>query len=371
MAKGTIIYMGIFELPDKNAAAHRVINNGKVFTALGYRVVYLGTVKGEWFSGIRKSDYDDNIYEEAYPQGTKNWISHLFDIKNIDSVAEKYADTCLVITYNVPLVTYKAVKKTFAKKNIKVAYDCTEWNDYTVGSFPKRFYKKIDEKQIRTKLHKNCDDIIIISSMMERQYQGNNLLKLPPLIDIDEPIWHQKVEKNKRVFEFCFAGTIGAKERIDLIINAFKGLESSSVILKIIGITREEYIQMYPEQNNDLDKRIVFMGRLSHFDTIRHVLLSDCYVFIRERTRQNQAGFPTKFAEAYTCGVPIISTDVSDIKYYSGDYVIVLEDLNESTIVGKMNYIYNNRIHRNKVKSTFDYHNFLRETERWLNNVFT
>lgn len=370
MAKGTIIYMGIFELPDKNAAAHRVVNNGKIFTALGYRAVYLGVVKDEFFNGIRQSKYDDNIYEEPYPQGTKNWIIHLFDTKNIESLVEKYADTCLVITYNVPLATYKAIKKVFVKKNIKVAYDCTEWNDYTVGSFPKRLYKKIDEKYIRTKLHKNCDDIIVISSMMERQYKGKNLLKLPPLVDIDEPIWHQKVEKAENVFEFCFAGTIGVKERIDLVIKAFKGLESSSAKLKIIGITKEEYIPMYPEQNNDLDKRIVFMGRLSHVDTIWHVLSSDCYIFIRERTRQNQAGFPTKFAEAYTCGVPIISTDVSDIKNYSDDYVIIFDNINENDIVGQMNYLYNNRINRHNLRNIFDYHNYLKETERWLNNVF-
>ena len=30
MEKGTVIYVGNFELPDKNAAAHRVMNNGKI-----------------------------------------------------------------------------------------------------------------------------------------------------------------------------------------------------------------------------------------------------------------------------------------------------------------------------------------------------
>ena len=45
MTKGTIIYMGNYELPDKNAAAHRVMNNGKIFTALGYQAAYLGIVR--------------------------------------------------------------------------------------------------------------------------------------------------------------------------------------------------------------------------------------------------------------------------------------------------------------------------------------
>ena len=66
MAKGTIIYMGNFELPDKNAAAHRVMNNGKIFKDLGYRVAYLGVTRDESFAGIKQSKYNPDIYEEAY-----------------------------------------------------------------------------------------------------------------------------------------------------------------------------------------------------------------------------------------------------------------------------------------------------------------
>ena len=139
---------------------------------------------------------------------------------------------------------YYIVHLSIAKKNIKVAYDCTEWNDYTVGSLPKRWYKKIDEKQIRTKIHKHCGDIIVISSLMEKQYQGKNLLKLPPLVDVDEPIWHQEVEKNPKIFEFCFAGTVGVKERVDRIVNAFSNLRQDNVRLRFIGITKEEYSEM-------------------------------------------------------------------------------------------------------------------------------
>jgi len=37
-----IIYYGPFQLPDKNAAAHRVINNAKLLRELGYETVFLG-----------------------------------------------------------------------------------------------------------------------------------------------------------------------------------------------------------------------------------------------------------------------------------------------------------------------------------------
>ena len=369
MAKGTIIYMGIFELPDKNAAAHRVINNGKIFTALGYRTVFLGTVKGESFSGVRQSDYDENICEEAYPLGTKSWVKHIFDTKNIEAVAEKFPDTCLIITYNVAFATYKAVKKAFAKRNIKVAYDCTEWNDFTTGALPKRLYKKYDEKQIRTKLHKNCDDIIVISTMMERQYSGKNLLRLPPLVDIDDPIWHQNKIDHSDIYEFYFAGTIGVKEKVDSIVNAFSKLEADNVRLKIVGITKEEYLGLYPEQNTEIDKRIIFMGRMSHKAAIQHLLSTDCYIFIRERTRQNQAGFPTKFVEATTCGVPIVTTNVSDIKQYMESDVALFDNADEATVLSAMKQALQTGKQDNTLNKQFDYHNYLKETERWLSHL--
>ena len=40
--KKTILYLGGFLLPDKNAAAHRVVNNSKIFEALNYNVILIG-----------------------------------------------------------------------------------------------------------------------------------------------------------------------------------------------------------------------------------------------------------------------------------------------------------------------------------------
>ena len=36
MSKGTIIYYGGFTLPDKSAAANRVVSNGKIFLTVGF-----------------------------------------------------------------------------------------------------------------------------------------------------------------------------------------------------------------------------------------------------------------------------------------------------------------------------------------------
>lgn len=371
MGKGTIIYVGNFELPDKNAAANRVMNNGKIFRALGYRVVYLGTVRGESFNGVRKSGYDDNIFEEAYPTTTKLWVKHIFDITNVENVASHFNDIRLIITYNMPYATFKAIKRAFQNTAIKIAYDCTEWNNFAEGPLPKRLYKRLDEFEIRYFLGKKNDNLIVISKLMEDKYKGCNLIKLPPVIDIVEPIWHQKHIEHLETFEFCFAGTITNKERLDRIVEVFCKIDNPTIRLRIIGITKDEYKSAYPEQENmiDADRRVLFMGKLPHEETIRHTLSCDCYIFIRETSRKNMAGFPTKFVEAFTCGVPIISTDVSDIKEFADERVFLLDSTSEQKVLDAMKKVSESFNGDYSLNKNFDYRNYLSESENWLEDV--
>ena len=374
--KGTILYFGNFEMPDKNAAAHRVVNNGKIFRALGYRVVYLGTVRDEAFDEIRVSSYDENIFEEAYPEGTKAWIKHIFDVSNIRAVAGRFDDLKIIIAYNAPYRTFLAVKKAFRREDVTVAYDCTEWNDFAEGSFPKRLYKKLDESKIRNRLGKKCRNMIVISRKMEEKYRGCNLLRLPPLVDTDDVIWHQDPESHPDVFEFCFSGTVSNKESLDAVVKAFAGIDDEHLRLRIIGLSADEYEVAYPEHADIMgrDARIVFMGYISHEESVRYILSSDCYIFIREKTRRNEAGFPTKFAEAFTCGVPIITTDVSDVGEYidSAEKGTVLNALSPEVIAATMIKAARNALPgRKSVETVFDYKNYICETDKWIDQYRT
>ena len=372
VAKGTIIYAGNFELPDKNAAAHRVTNNGKIFRALGYRVVFLGAVRDEAFSGVRESSYDPDVFEEAYPVGTRAWVKHIFDASNIRAVADKCDDVKLVILYNAPYATVKSVKKAFAGTSVTVAYDCTEWNPSAEGSLPKRLYKKLDEKRVRTRLARLCDDIIVISKRMERAYSGANVLRLPPLVDVDEAIWKQEREAHPGTFGFCFAaGSVANKERPDAVVEGFLLIGDPDARLRVVGLTEAEFASAYPSlaEKAASDGRVVFRGLVSHAEAVRIVLSCDCYVFIRENTTRNEAGFPTKFAEAYTCGVPIVTTDVSDVADYitSPDKGFIVAGTDANAVEAGMRESLSRRAKTEKeLVLSFDYRNHISETEKWF-----
>ncbi len=372
MSRGTIIYVGEFFLPDRSAAANRVVANGKLFSALGYTTVFLGASEDS-FEGIRKVGNCENMYEQSHPATTKQWIEHTLSTKEIISLTDKYKDVRMVVLYNLPVITLCAVKNALRGKNIEVIYDCTEWTQSTSGSFFKKAFKYVDELAVRRLAHRIADGMIVISSLMAENYRkAKKLLLLPPLVDTDDSIWHQSCEENDGVFEFCFAGVPdGNKEKPDVIVEAFKNIKRDDIRLRMIGITREEFARLYPDigLTCEEEKKIIFMGALSHRQTIRYLLSSNCCVFLRVSDRRNNAGFPTKFTEAHTCGIPVITTDVSDIKGYmtDEDCGCVLSSVQIQDISAAMLKEAEKGCRSTELKTTFDYKEYKKSCEAWLN----
>ncbi len=367
----TIIYYGGFTLPDKSASANRVVSNGKIFDKLGYKSVFIGT-SDDSFDGLRAVDGHENMFEHAHQKSTKQWLKHMLSVEHIETVMKNYDDVKKIILYNVPMFTLLKAKKVFAKRNIEVCYDCTEWTKDTDGSLPKRIFKAFDEILISNFAHKFADGIIAISSMMEKKYKSSkNLLILPPLVDINDEIWHQQPDNHDGIFEFCFAGLPdGKKESIDKIVEAFCNINKKNTHLRIIGITESEFNNINPECfiPKNVRNKITFTGRLSHEETIKSILGCDCYIFIRRSDKRNNAGFPTKFAESYTCGVPIITTDVSDV----GEYIrksgkgSLLKNMSTENISDAMLYQIENKIQSKSLDKTFHYESFIQPTKDWL-----
>ncbi len=374
MSKGTIIYYGGFTLPDKSAAANRVVSNGKIFNSLGYNTVFIGAAPSdESFNGIRPVEGCENMYEQAHPKTSSEWLIHIFNVAFIDELVQKHGDVERIILYNTPLFTLLKAKNFFRKKGIKVCYDCTEWTKDTDGSFLKKIFKAFDEILVRNFAHKVADGMIVIGSMMQKKYRKSaNLILIPPLVDISDPIWHQQSDTDSS-FEFCFAGVPdGNKESLDKAVKAFCSINKKNTHFRIIGITENDFRKIYPDCyiTKNVRNKITFMGKLSHEETIKYVLGCDCYIFIRRSDRRNNAGFPTKFAEAFTCGVPIITTDVSDV----GEYIkksgkgSLLKDMSAESIAEAMMMQIEACPEKTDTKLSTDFHyeSYLADCENWL-----
>ena len=95
------------------------------------------------------------------------------------------------------------------------------------------------------------------------------------------------------------------------------------------------------------------------------VFLSNCVLIIRNNSRKNNAGFPTKFVEAFTCGKSIIISKISDVERYcvEGRH-IVIENNDIKTISNAILALSSNLECNNDISDTFDYRNWTKSISK-------
>ncbi|MHB1017743.1 MAG: glycosyltransferase [Coriobacteriia bacterium] len=327
MGRGTVVYVGGFELPDRNAAAHRVLSNAKLLRRIGFEVVLVGITKDMEVGGTpaTKSVVDGfDVWSFRYPSSLSEWAAHLGSTSQLRHVMAQYANLGAVICYNYPSLVLAKTLWSNRRRGIKTICDCTEWYGVDRTRPLASLVKAVDTWLRMRVLHKTADGVICISSYLERYYCSHvPTVKLPPLIDLDEPKWN--VAEDASIAEdrlhFVYAGEPGAsKDLLDEVLEALDGLHANDRYeLRIVGVTKDEYLGMRPHHSALLQRlvgNVEFLGRVSHAASLEFVRRADYSVFVRLCSRSNQAGFPTKFVESIACGTPVITTACSDVTSY-------------------------------------------------------
>jgi len=390
MSIGTIIYIGGFELPDKNAAAHRVLSNGKILRELGYNVVFIDVDK--------KLKYDNEIlntkkiiqgfecYSLPYPQSNKQWIYYLSNIEFFIKVLSQYTEVKAVICYNYQAIALMKLKRYCNKDNIKIIADCTEWYSAKGTNILFKIIKGFDSFLRMRIVQKNLDGVIVISRYLEKFYENcKNVTRIPPLVDLSEDKWNMPVsEFDDNKIHFVYAGSPGKnKDKINLFIESLYELkELSNYVFDIVGITKEQYISDFKEHKEIVEylgNRISFHGRLSHSESLKYIKIADFSVFIREDARVTQAGFPTKFVESISCGTPVITTKTSDLDDYivegGNGFFIDIGDGNAVSVLRKVLGMNTEEImimRKSCIKSRiFHYRNYSNQMEEFINKVIS
>lgn len=364
--KKVIVYLGGFELPDRNAAAQRVISNGKLFKSIGYDVKYIGVSK--------KNNKNNHVgmfesWDIEYPSNLKEWIKYLTSIKEVEKILNEIERIDIIICYNYQAIAMYKLKKFCEKRGIKIISDCTEWYQGE-GNIIMRTIKNIDTTIRMKYIHKKINGVITISEYLSNYYKDRKVLELPALVDINEEKWKCNEEDKNDIITFNYAGSPGKnKDKINEVIEVLSREKyvNYKFLFKIIGITEKQYLDMYPYHFKEVEKirtKLLFLGRVSHENAIKEVKESDYTIFIREDNRVTKAGFPTKFSEAFSCGVPVITTKSSNLNRYliHGDngYFIEFENLMLSLDEVLTDCIVNNKRLRitEKEKNIFDFNNY-------------
>ena len=319
-----ILYIGGFELPDKNAAAQRVLANAKLLREMNFKVKFVGISKDIANAPQEIDGFQSNPI--PYPKSTKDWFHQILTFIDAERVISENPD--YVVLYNFPSVASLKILKACHKHGIKVIHDLTEWESAPHWD-ARSIMRKIDINLRMRYCMKRMDGVICISRYLFDFYRKyTRVILVPPTVNLDDPKWDRNrlISTNEQV-KLIYAGNaeFGTKDRLDIIVQEVG--KNPMLWLDIIGMTKDQYENGYKTKINY--PNIVFHGRIPHKQAVKAVQDADFQMLIRESTLKNNAGFPTKFVESISSGTPLIATLTSNI----GDYIV---DGKNSIIVNDM-----------------------------------
>lgn len=393
--KKSILYIGGFELPDKNAAAHRVIANGKMFAELNYEVFYLGTQKTDKSLKVEDTKYcfdGFTCWSLPYPQNSKEWLKYITSASEVIDIIEHYLPALpeAIVAYDYPAIALARILNYCRKKGILLIGDTTEWYQPDQGSILFRAIKSFDTSFRMRWLYKRLDGMITVSRFLFDYYKKSNanVIMLPPLVDLSDKKWESENEKPTDAIQLVYAGQAFSKgskrkDRIDKVLLALSEAVQKKPVdfkLTVMGATKDSYLENFgaDKMPGNIEDKIFFSGRVSHTEVLKIIKAADFSIFIRDDYKVTRAGFPTKFVESISCGTPVITNLSSNIAEYliDGKFGFIMDisdhDRLAETLINAISQP-KEKIKEMKLACNnsrlFDYHNFLDSLGSFLNKI--
>lgn len=342
-----IVYIGSFRLPNFDAASARVLNVARALRLAGHEVSFIS-----WGGKQRECDlcadgkyrYDGFEYVvtgELDPKGNilqKVICKQQRGNKTKQLLEERIVDFDAVITYNGSLTRW--LLRFTRKHQVKLINDITEWYDYNelkvTDWLPYTYNMHCTQKRVKNK--------IVISHYFDNYYNKTHNIVIPATCDAGETKWQQgaAIAKEKAGeydgITLIYAGNPARKDAVHYAVNAVQRLidEGHKMRFLIVGAERERYLKNYTDllSKKEFSERIQFLGRVSQDEVPSYYAQADFMVLLREQTRKSNAGFPTKFAESFTSGTPVIANLTSDLGKYlmDGETGFVVDEPSEEAI---------------------------------------
>lgn len=330
--------------PYGSAYSSRVRHFVMAFHDMGYKITII-SANLDVQDAIRLGINDVEYISMEYPQNRITQlgigVSHRY-LKEIEKVmAKNKYDAIFVnsITYALPQICEKA-----KKHSVPVFVEKCEW--YDKNSFILERFNPYYREYIREIDLVQPDGYVVISPFFEHYYaeRGYKTILIPSILDVEniEFISH-KLSKKICV---AFSGSLGnGKEMIGPLAEALDkmGEDRNHFIFEFYGPSEQQIKDNIG--NDDLYQRIHdsfhINGRIPQKDVYGKIAKADFTFFFREKRRSSDAGFPTKLAESFAVGTPVITNETGSINKYLFNHKngLLIQELSVNNIISVLNYI--------------------------------
>jgi glycosyltransferase involved in cell wall biosynthesis len=335
--ESTIIYTGSFRFPTGDAGAARVLGIGKTLRTLGHEVVFGGgETDGRPEDQIESATYRYQGFT-YFPQGNLEHdpvgpFSRVLQMVTNGKKTLRWIDACrtrgikAIIAYGPP-TTLQLQLMSYARHHaIPLILDLAEWPAGRNLPGGPTGLRKLDSEFRMRYLNRKSDNIIAISSFLSEYYRrfGRHVIRIPPLIDLDEPKWKTPSKNKSGALRLIYAGTPGNKDLLGSIIRGTLLFQSEirAIELHLVGVTEE--------QARNVDSRCLTSSKASNIAIICHgrvaqekvpamLARASFSVLLRPDEKYAHAGFATKLVESLSAGTPVIANATSDVAEYIRD----------------------------------------------------
>lgn len=327
-----IYYFGNFSFAAGNAATQRALSVSNSFVNLDYKVFIYGL--NNTMSSIINTRpvkcHKKNIemYESCYPRSLVAWIFFILNLKYEINIIRQYSKPHIVICYDYPSYKLWKINKFCIKNDIICIADITEWYDPSTRDFPWNYLVRFDTYFRMRWVVPKLNRVICVSKALYQFYAPKvaQCAYIPSSVDKCDSKWiNIKSRNQKSSITFGYIGFPGLKwekDKIDWLVQIICELNDEGFVcnLELAGFSKSEFEKKYSQLClfNHYQSSINFHGILNHEEGIDLIKKLDYSVIIREDKISTRFGFPTKLAESFACGTPVISTPSSNI----ADYII-------------------------------------------------
>lgn len=331
--RDVVILVGGHGLDMRKASAVRALGLGHLIVSLGYKVVVIGKFKsapdgarspgGALVDGIICRD----IQQPLAGRACASYVTSAEPLMQV--VDELGAERVLaVLCYNYPARGAWSVIRQARRRGIAPILDCTEWYGWEGRKVLRNLWRLAGVEVRMRGLTRLAGNVSCASRWFQARVSDQHTVLWPFVLDTTRPEWQRGPAPDPaRAAHLVYSGSPGTgmhKDRLPLMVEALARLakEGHDFRVSVAGMTQAQYLDILPNHSAHLAQlscRLRFMGQISHAESLALLRDADFSVFFRLPGRVSNTGFATKYVEAATLAVPVISNPTSDLSLYLRD----------------------------------------------------